>query len=377
MTSQSSSRATARRWVLTVAPLLVLAVAAYFVLGRDGNPAAASGRPTPPPVYVVAVHVVRRPMPLWLQAVGVVQSEHSVRITPEVSGLLTHVYFHQGQYVQRGQPLFEIDPAPYRAAVDEARARYEVAAAQARRDAKLVPQGFIAPQAYSAALATAAQDKAALSQAKINLGYTLIRSPIDGLAGQIMIRAGNVVGPSDTTPLVTINQMSPILVSFQLPQQNLGTVLRYRREHTIRVVVLRESVRDPLGEGPLVFIDNAINTSSGTFLAMARLPNRPVRLWPGEYVAVRVVLTVQKGALVVRQSAVQPGQNGDYVYALVNGRAVVVPVTESRQIGSYAVLAKGPPAGTLIVAQVPPRMRAGARVDVQKILSDPPPRPWL
>ncbi len=356
--------------------VLVLVTVGYFAFGRDIIPASARARVAPPPVYVIGARIVRRSMPLWFKAVGQAQSEHSVRITPQVGGLLTHVYFHQGQYVRRGQPLFEINPAPYRAAVDQARAAYLAAAAQVGRDAKLVPRGFIAPQTYIAAKATAAQDKALLAQAEINLGYTLLRSPINGLAGEIMVRAGNVVGPAGSTPLVTINQMSPILVSFQLPQRDLHAVLHDRRKHTILVDVLRESVKDPLGMGPLVFIDNTVNTSAGTFLAMARVPNLPVRLWPGEYVAVRVILTVQRGALVVLQSAVQPGQGGDFVYVVAHGHATIVPVTESRQIGRYAVLAQGPPAGTLVVAHVPRRMRDGVSVSVEKILPPPPPRPW-
>lgn len=375
--SDSRIRTVSRRLYLMLLSVLVLAGLGYLVFRRSGAPPSRPGDFAAPPVYVIGTRIARRSMPLWIKAVGQVQSEHSVGITPEVSGILMHVYFHQGQYVHRGQRLFEINPAPYRAAVEQARAAYLSAAAQASRDAKLVPRGFIAPQTYIAARATAAQDKAILAQAEINLGYTLIRSPIDGLAGEIMIRSGNVVGPTESTPLVTINQMSPILVSFQLPQRDLYPVLRDRRRHTIMVDVLRESVRDPLGEGPLTFIDNTVNASTGTFLAMARVANRPVRLWPGEYVAVRVILTVQKDALVVLQSAVQPGQHGDYVYAIAHGHATIVPVTESRQIGRYAVLAQGPPAGTLVVAHVPRRMRNGVPVHVERILPAPPPRPWL
>ena len=376
MTSERFSPVFRPRALLIAGLLIGLAAGGYVVFTRVDPTMRGGARTIPPPVYVIGAHVVRRAMPFWIKAVGQVVSRHSVSITPQVSGLLTRVYFHQGQYVHRGERLFEINPAPYRAAVAQARAAYLAAAAQAQRDAKLVPQGFIAPQTYITAKATAAQDKALLTQAEINLGYTLIRSPIDGLAGEIMVRAGNVVSPSTTTPLVTINQMSPILVSFQLPQRDLDTVLDNRRTHVIEVQVLRESVQDPLGAGPLVFVDNTVNATTGTFLAMARVANVPVRLWPGEYVAVRVVLAVQPGALVVRQSAVQPGQNGDFVYVVAHGHATIVPVTESRQIGSYAVLSQGPSPGSVVVAHVPRRMRDGVAVHVEKIVSDPPPRPW-
>ena len=376
MTSERFSPVFRPRALLIAGLLIGLAAGGYVVFTRVDPTMRGGARTMPPPVYVIGAHVVRRAMPFWIKAVGQVVSRHSVSITPQVSGLLTRVYFHQGQYVHRGERLFEINPAPYRAAVAQARAAYLAAAAQAQRDAKLVPQGFIAPQTYITAKATAAQDKALLTQAEINLGYTLIRSPIDGLAGEIMVRAGNVVGPSTTTPLVTINQMSPILVSFQLPQRDLDAVLDNRRTHVIEVQVLRESVQDPLGTGPLVFVDNTVYATTGTFLAMARVANVPVRLWPGEYVAVRVVLAVQPGALVVRQSAVQPGQGGDFVYVVAHGHATIVPVTESRQIGSYAVLSQGPPPGSVVVAHVPRRMRDGVAVHVEKILPDPPPRPW-
>lgn len=365
-----------RRYAVPLVVLLFLAVGAGAIFLRDASSPPSGERFVPPPVYVVGARVVRRPMPLWIKAVGQVESEHSVNIVPQVSGLLLKVYFHQGQYVRRGQRLFEINPAPYRAAVDQARAAYLAAAAQARRDAKLVPRGFIAPQTYIAARAAAAQDRAALEQAEISLDETVIRSPISGLAGEIMVRSGNLVGPSMSTPLVTINQMSPILVGFQLPQRDLYELLRYRRQHPLEVEVLRESVRDPLGQGVLAFINNTVSATTGTFLSMARVSNEPVRLWPGEYVAVRVILTVEPRALVVPQSAVQPGQQGDYVYAIEGGHARIVPVKESRQIGRYAVLVQGPPPGTLVVAHVPRRMRDGVPVKVERILPDPPPHPW-
>jgi multidrug efflux system membrane fusion protein len=322
-----------------------------------------SGKPKTDAPLVVATAAVRQAtVPIELRATGEVVSRHSVSVMPQVSGLLQSVGFHEGQMVARGQLLFRIDPAPFQAALASARSAWNLDESIVRRDSALLPHGYIAPEAYETAVATAQQAKAALRQARINLSYTVIRAPIAGLTGAISVRSGNLVSSSMTTPLVTINQMAPILVEFNLPQSDLETVLHYRDQGPVGIEVSREGGGQVLGSGPLVFIDNTVNSQTGTVLYRARLPNHPLRLWPGQYVGVRVVLSVQKNALVVPQTAVQDGQKGYFVYEVVNGRAVIVPVTVAHEAGGLAVIRTGLPLGATVVTEVPETLRNNMRV---------------
>ncbi|MGA9854131.1 MAG: efflux RND transporter periplasmic adaptor subunit [Gammaproteobacteria bacterium] len=299
---------------------------------------------------------VTKPMPIQLTAIGQVQSEHTVAVQPQISGVLKQVYFQEGQYVRTGQPLFLIDPAPYIAALASAKAAYLTAKAQADREAPLAAKDYISPQDYESAVATATQAKAALQQAQINLSYTLISSPIDGLTGSLSVKAGNVVTPTSTTattPLVTINQMKPILVQFTIPQQSLPEVRHYDSAHSITVIVNNEDGSGNLGQGKLVFIDNAVNNTTGTLMLKAEIPNQHVQLWPGQYVGVTLQLTIQPDALVIPDTAVQAGQDGSFVYTVVDNKAVIAPVTQDRQIGDAAVISKGLKAGEVVITHVP------------------------
>jgi RND family efflux transporter MFP subunit len=299
-----------------------------------------------------AVAVVK-PMPIQLMAVGQVQSEHTVAVQPQISGVLKQVFFREGQYVDVGQPLFLIDPAPFEAALASAKAAYLTAKAQADREAPLAAKDYISPQDYESAVATATQAKAALQQAEINLSYTRIKSPIEGLTGSLSVKAGNVVTPTETMPLVTINQMKPILVQFTIPQQSLAEVRHYDAGHGITVFVTNEDGSGNLGQGKLVFIDNTVNNTTGTVMLKAEIPNKQVRLWPGQYVAVTLQLTIQQDAVVIPDTAVQAGQDGNFVYTVVDEKAVIAPVTEDRQIGDNAVISKGLKAGEIVVTHVP------------------------
>ncbi|HVC28958.1 MAG TPA: efflux RND transporter periplasmic adaptor subunit [Gammaproteobacteria bacterium] len=305
-----------------------------------------------------------KPMPIEFTAVGQVQSEHTVVVQPQVSGMLKQVLFKEGQYVRKGQRLFLIDPAPFEAALASAKSAYLTAKAQADREAPLAAKDYVSPQGYESAVATATQAKAALQQAKINLSYTNIRSQIDGLTGSLTVKAGNVVSPAATTPLVTINQMKPILVQFNIPQRLLPQVRHYDGLHSTRVFITNEDSSDDLGTGTLVFIDNTVNTDTGTVMLKAEIPNKKVQLWPGQYVGVTLQLTIQPDAVVVPDAAVQAGQNGNFVYTVVNNHTVIVPVTKDRQVGDEAVISKGLKAGEVVITRVPRTLRANMRVIV-------------
>ena len=309
---------------------------------------------------------VRRPMPVVLQSVGQVQPEHSVQIRPQVSGVLKQVFFTEGQTVRTGQRLFEIDPAPYQAALASAKSAWESAKANADRMAPLAAKDYVTPQEYQNAQTAADQAQAAYQQAQINLAYTEIRAPITGRTGSLAVKAGNVVGPSDATPLVVINQMRPILVQYTIPQQQLETVRRYDAQHSVKVIVTHEDGSGDLGHGKLVFIDNSVNAATGTVMLKAELPNRDVTLWPGQYVGVTMQLTVQPDALVIPDTAIQTSQNGNFVYRVVDGKAVIAPVTVDRQVGNEAVIASGLNGGETIVTRVPRTLRPGLSVTSNK-----------
>jgi multidrug efflux system membrane fusion protein len=345
---------------LSIAALVAALLIAAVIWRGEGK--GGDARPPERPLTVDTAVVRVQPMPVSLQAVGQVQSEHTVQIRPQVSGLLKEVYFTEGQAVTPGQQLFLIDPAPYQSALTGARAAWEAAEAQARRLAPLAGQEYVTTQEYDNARAMAGQLKAMLTTAEINLAYTDIRAPLAGRTGSLGAKAGNLVAPTDATPLVVINQMSPILVQYTIPQQLLPELQRYQAQHSIRIFVTRDDGSGDLGEGDLVFVDNAVNAETGTVTLKARLPNSDERLWPGQYVGVRTQLTLQDAAIVVPQTAVQTGQDGNYVYTIEQGQAAVRPVTVDRQVGDLAVVTAGLKEGGTVVTRVPRNLRPGSKV---------------
>ena len=312
-------------------------------------------------------------MPVMLGAVGQVLSLHSVQIRPQVSGMLKQVYFTEGQYVAAGARLFQIDPAPFQAALASAKAAAENAKANADRLEPLAKQDYATQQELDDARATSDQDAAAFQQAEINLGYTDIRAPIGGRTGSLAVKSGNIVGPTDANPLVVINQMQPIQVQFQLAQQFLPQIRDYQAKHGIKVIITREDGSGDLDQGSLVFIDNTINASTGTVMLKASLPNQHEQLWPGQYVGVSVQLAVQADAVVVPQSAVLTGQDGNYVYAVVDGKAEERAVKVDRQIGDLAVVSSGLKGGEEIITLVPRTLREGMHVSASADQSPPAP----
>ncbi len=341
---------------------IIAALVAVLVWRIAGDTRISKNKQPDKPLVVEMTTARLQPMPILLQAVGQVQSEHSVQIRPQVSGMLEAVYFSEGQAVTKDQRLFRIDPAPYEAALGAARAASENAKAQAARLAPLAGKEYVTPQEFGNARTAADQARAALTQAQINLAYTEIRAPIAGRTGSLAVKAGNLVAPNDAAPLVVINQMQPILVQYSIPQQILPTLQRYQTQGGIRIFITREDGGGDLGEGELIFIDNAVTTDTGTVTLKARLPNAHEQLWPGQYVGVRTQLAVQDDAIVVPQSAVQTGQNGNFVYSVEQGSAVICPVHVDRQVDDLAVIATGLKVGEKVVTRAPRNLRPGVKV---------------
>lgn len=334
--------------------------------------ARASARRT---LVVEVTPVQRKTMPVTLEAVGTVEAERSVEVRAQVSGILQRVLFVEGQAVKAGQPLFEIDSAPYAAALEQAKAalardqaQADNAKAQLERLTPLFEQGYITRGEYdqaravaAAAAATVAADKAAVSKAEIDLSYTRLRAPIAGRTGNLLLKPGNLA--SVNASLVTINQTQPVLVRFNIPQQQIDTVRRYRKQNDITVEVRAEG---PAGaepnRGKLVFIDNAVNAQTGTVLLKARLPNTGEALLPGQFVNVRAILAREPDRVVLPEAALQTGQQGRFVYLVDNGKAKLQPVTIDRQVGDEVVVAQGLRGGETLIVRFPRDLAPGAAV---------------
>ncbi|HET8623605.1 MAG TPA: efflux RND transporter periplasmic adaptor subunit [Gemmatimonadales bacterium] len=331
----------------------------------------------PPPVPVTAAVAERRSVPRTLQATGTVEPVATVSVQSQVTGVLQRVLFTEGQDVRAGQVLFEIDPRAYRATLEGAKAALARDLAQlatvrenARRLAELGPdyatrQQIEQAQANADALAaTVRADSAAVQSARLELQYATIRSPIAGRAGSQLVRPGNLVRANEGDPLVVINQLSPILVRFALPATHLADIRRYRSE-TLHVRARPADGQE--SEGTLAFVDNAVDTATGTILLKGRFDNRNGVLWPGQFVAVTLQLDVDDGALVVPSTAVIEGQQGAYVFVVKADQTTEVRnVRVARAAGDVTVLDGGVEPGERVVTDGQLRLTAGAKVEIKE-----------
>ena len=316
-------------------------------------------------------------MPRTLQATGSVEPVATVAIQSQVTGVLQRVLFTEGQDVRAGQVLFEIDPRTYRAALQGAQATLARDVAQlvtarenARRLAELGPdyatrQQIEQSQANADALAaTVRADSAAVEAARLELQYATIRSPINGRAGSLLVRPGNLVRGNEGDALVVINQLSPILVRFSLPATHLADIRRYRME---TLHVRARPAGGPESEGTLAFVDNAVDTATGAILLKGRFDNRTGALWPGQFVTVTLQMEVDDGALVVPSTAVIEGQQGAYVFVVKADRTTEVRnVRVARAAGDVTVLDGGVEPGERVVTDGQLRLTAGAKVEVKE-----------
>ena len=343
---------------------------------------AACSAPPPtktPPVPVQVASAVQVSAPVMISSNGTVEPMQTVAVQAQVGGTLQEVTFHEGDEVAADQVLFRIDARPYAAAARQAEAalaRSEVQAENAKRDAEryktLVAQDYVtksqADQAVAAAAAAAATveaDRASLETARLNLSYTTIRAPIAGRTGSLLVRRGNLVKPN-SEPLVVINQLRPILVRFPVLQRDFPALHRKAAERTLEVKVATvDSVAIP-ETGTLSFLDNAVDSLTGSVSAKARFRNVGNRLWPGEYVRVSVQLDVENGAIAVPSRAVQTGQEGAYVFVVDHDRkAQMRPISTGRAVGNMTVVTSGITAGEQVVVDGQSRLSPGAAVDIK------------
>ena len=329
---------------------------------------------------VKAVRAVTKPMPVMIEAVGTVEPEQSVQVRAQVSGVLQNIAFKEGDKVKAGQTLFQIDPRTFQSQYNQAlaalardRAQLENARAQQQRLEPLLKREFITQQEYDVAVtsaksleATVQSGQALVEQAKIQLEYARIVAPISGRTGQLAVRAGNLVSAAGSgVPLVTINSTDPILVGFSIPERQLEDIRRYQNEKDIRIEILPDRVGGAVATGKLVFVDNTVTPQTGTVLLKTRVENAKELIWPGQFVNVRVVLTIEPEAVVVPEVAVQPGQDGPFVYLIgAEDKVEIRPVKVSRQLGNEIVIASGIAGGDQVITEIPQALRPGATVRI-------------
>ncbi|MGQ0524759.1 MAG: efflux RND transporter periplasmic adaptor subunit [Betaproteobacteria bacterium] len=349
---------------------------------KEKGKGAGKGRGGGGPISVRVARATTKPMPILIEAVGTVEPEQSVQVRAQVSGVLQSVLFKEGDKVKAGQQLMQIDPRTYQAQYNQAlaalardKAQLENARAQQERLEPLLKREFITRQEYDVAVtstksleATMQANQAAAEQARIQLEYTRIAAPISGRTGALAVKPGNLVAAgagSGGAPLVTINSTDPILVSFSIPERQLDEIRRFQHEKDMRIEILPDRISSPVASGKLVFVDNTITPQTGTVVLKTRVANDVEVLWPGQFVNVRIVLTVEPDAIVVPEAAVQPGQEGSFVYLVDEENKVQVrPVKVSRQIGGDVVIAAGVKPGDRLITEIPQALQPGLTVRV-------------
>ncbi len=331
-------------------------------------------------VPVVVATAVQKAVPIQILAVGNVEAYATVSIKSQVTGVLQKAHFREGQDVKVGQLLFTIDARPLEAALKQAEAALARDTAQVknlreqvRRYAELVEKQYVSREQYDqiktnadAAEAVVDADKAAVENAKVQLSYCYIYSPINGRVGSLLINEGNLVRLNDGSPLVVINQINPIYVTFAVPEQHLADLKRYSASGALRTQASFDSDESRPEQGKLDFIDNAVDRSTGTVKLKAVFANSERRLWPGQFVNVAVTLMTQSDVVVIPSEAVQVGQDGQHVFVVKPDKRVEMrPVTLDRTNEGAAIISKGLSAGEQVVREGQFLLGPGTRVEVK------------
>ncbi len=369
-----------RQGPIALGVLAAIAAATLPRLLDPSGPAAAAEAPPPAAnqgIPVTAGTVVAADVPVLLNAIGSVQAFNMVTIKSRVDGQITKVEFTEGQEIKAGAPLIQIDPRPFQAALEQAQATREKDEAQlasAQQDlvrwAELLPQGVKSRQTYDQQKALVAQlqasvkaDQAQIDNAKINLGFTDIRSPISGRLGARLVDAGNMVRATDAAGLVTVAQLKPIIVSFTVAQESAHKVRERQAVAPLEVVAYGHDNTTLLAKGELTLIDNTIDQTTGTIRLKASFANDDERLWPGEFVNVRLILNTRKGVPTVPAQTVQDGPTGYYAYVIKDDDTVEMRQVEVAAVqDGIAVIGKGLSAGEKVVVEGQYRLTEGARV---------------
>ena len=331
-------------------------------------------------VPVLAAQAVQKDFPLEIRAIGNVESYATVAIKARVTGELQKIHFKEGQEVAKGDLLFTIDPRPLEAALREAKARLEKdkalaekAEADNRRYENLVQGGFISREQYdqvrsnlSSLLATVAGDEAAVENARLQLGYTAIYSPISGRTGTILIDQGNMIKANDDNKsLVVIEQVHPIYVSFSVPESNLPKIIEGMKGGSLPVTALSDGSTNGPEKGRLTFVDNSVDSKTGTIRLKGTFDNRERRLWPGQFVNIALTLGRLQNVVTIPSQAVQTGESGLFVFVITPESTVQLkPIKTGKSYGGETIIESGIMAGEQVVTDGHLRLIPGASVEI-------------
>jgi multidrug efflux system membrane fusion protein len=366
-----------RLMIAFILGVAVIGGGATFYVGNAEAPAAAA--PAPPRVPVVTAPVESKDVPIYLRGVGTVIAYNNVVVRSQITGQLVSVNFQQGQTVHKGNLLAQIDPRPYQAQVDQTEAnrdrdQAQLVNAQSNLDryTKLGANGWATPQLIETQKAQLGQlqamvksDEALIEAAKVNLSYTKLTAPIDGVTGIRQIDNGNVIHPTDPNGLVDVTQIQPISVIFTLPEANFAEIQAQMAKGPLPVLAYSQDDKMELDSGTLELIDNQILQTTGTIRLRATFPNAKRLLWPGELVNARLLLETRPNGLTVPPSAVQQGPNGPYVYTIGSDDRAQLHLVKVAQIsGGEALIDSGLEANETVVVDGQYGLQPGSLVNV-------------
>lgn len=362
-----------RKKVILIIVGILAAIFLYTHLAGFWN----SHRSKQPVVTVSVITVTQKNITVPLQLIATVQPYSTVTVKSLVDGELLQVGFKEGDFIKKGQLLFQIDPRPFQAQLDQAKANLakdqanlENAHSQIKRNEELAKKGYVAAQDFDQLrtnektfAATAQADQAAVNNAELQLSYATIAAPIDGRTGNLLVYPGNIIKTGNNTNLVTITQINPIYVVFSVPQQYLSSILEQQAKTPI---IIRATFGNETEEGRLTFIDNTVDTTTGTIQLKATFQNSKQHLWPGQFVTVVLPAANIPNALLVPSRAIQSGQDGSYVYlALEDNTARMQTVKTGPMVDDKTVILQGLQVGDKVITDGLLRLTEGAPIKIE------------
>jgi membrane fusion protein, multidrug efflux system len=368
-------------WAALAAALVSAACSGGEAVSNTPPGGGGRGGGQNPPVPVTAAVAERKSMPLDVQAIGTVIAASTVAVRAQITGELMEVRFKEGDEVEQGQVMFVLDKRPFEAAMLQAEAQLQKdqaqmanARAQSVRYQDLAQRGIATREqvdqmtTQAAALeATVAADRANVQAARVQLDYATIEAPISGRTGLLQVHKGNLVRANDTTPIITINRITPVYVTFAIPESMLPQFKQYMAAGSVRVEAKAPNDAGPVSFGKIDFIDIAVDATTGTIKIKGTFPNADRRLTPGQFVNVSVTLTNDPNATVVPTAAVQSGQQGTYVYVVKADKTVELrPVVVARTRGDDSIIKTGVTPGETVVTDGQLRLIPGSRVSIKE-----------
>jgi membrane fusion protein, multidrug efflux system len=374
------------RWVLLIAALAAVGYLGWQQFHRQDRATTASSaqRSTSPAVPVTIATAEKVDFPVYLTGLGTVQGFNTVQVRSRVDGQINHIAFKEGQLVNQGDLLAQIDPRPYQAALDQAKAKKaqdQANLANAKLDLQRFTKlgEFATRQQTDTQRSTVAQltaqieaDDAAIFNAQTQVDYTSIRAPITGIAGLRQVDVGNIVNASTQTGIVTVAQIEPIAVIFTAPEEQLPFISEGQSKAPLKVIALTTDGKKPLSEGQLSVVNNQVDTTSGTIRLKAVFDNKDHALWPGQSVSTRLLIKTLKDATVVPDDAIQHSTNGLYVYVVnADNKAELRNVKVSQSIDGRSVVDEGLSPGQQVITAGQYKVQPGTLVSTAVASSDP------